>query len=440
MKIFIAVLGLASFSLSRQSEARPYLQTLVKEKGLTKLAASPMWRRYFPASREIVPSLDDFFNAELGEGGLQKALVEGGEAVTARLHELRGQWLQKFYPEPTEERVLAVLEEDAELRARMVAFFLAHSMVRQQNLGIPVQQIFWHSFGVGMFVRAIDRADLEGTELQGTLNDFMHSNQLEFVYRGDGDTPHVPGREKRFYHGREDYLLRTNHVKSPSLSGEVLNALWQRGLTAAELTAAIPPRVAGMLLAQNVLPDEDGLFSGYAPNLYFDLLAEPGVIGDFVPSVYEVEAFDLETFIMAEAGEETHPELVHDLLNREHNPASLVQIVQLSRMGYRGEQIAALTYAAREAIIVSGDYSRDAFADRHGTDIAALNELVAETGELVFFLLQQGYAQNSADIQPHHVPAHAEMQQAESDNHRWSALLSNKPFILVRQGQPPREE
>ena len=51
------------------------------------------------------------------------------------------------------------------------------------------------------------------------------------------------------------------------------------------------------------------------------------------------------------------------LLNAKDNPASLFQIVQLVRLGYALEEITALDYYTRDAIIVSGHYDRAALLE-----------------------------------------------------------------------------
>ena len=439
MKIFIVVLGFLVFPLTSQGRARPYLQTLVQGHGLTKLATSPIWRRYFPASKDITTSLNDFINTQLSPGELSGL---ESDAVAQRMEGLRAQWFEEFYPEPTEARVLEVLGEDAELRAMMVAFLFAYNMVQQQDLRIPAQQIFLHSLGGVMLIRAIDREDMDGKELKDKLNKFIENNTMEFVYVGDGYTPYVPGREEIFYTGREDYLLRNNHVKHPPLHGETLKTLWARGYTAAPLIAAMPPQVANMLLEQMVLLDEDGLISGYHPVFLFDLLSELGIIGNFAPSVYQAEAFDLEEVVASELGTAVSSDAFEEaiaMLTAKDNPASLVQITQMSRMGYSLEEISALSYPAREAIIVSGHHSREAFANQHGTDIAELHEILEKTGELVFFLLHHGMAKSSEDIQPHHALSHAVMQQANQENEVWSMLMGGGKFVISSQEQPQQD-
>ena len=453
MKFFIVMLGFLVLSLPSQGNVRPYLQTLVNEYGLAKLAATPWFRYRFPAREELPPPLDDYTTDKISidlsepidvseEGAVQKI-----QDIQKEANELRQQWLNKFYPEPTDERVLEVLSADAELRAHLVAFFLSSIRVQQRGLQntITEQNIFLHSFGLAMLIRAIDREDLQALELQDMLNNFIDNNTLEFVYVGEGDTPHVPMRQKIFYHGREDYLLRSNHIKHPQLQGETLNTLWQRGYTDSKLTAAIPPQVASELLKENVLPDEEGLLSGYHPNFYFDLLSEPGIIGSFTPSVYELEAYSLDDIIAGELGIEIGSD-AFDEFAALLDDKSLVQVAQLNRLGYDVEAIRELTYPTSEAIIVSGYYSRDSFSEQHGTDIDELNEIVEKTGELVFFLLKQGIAKNVAEINPHHMPSHASMQEAHQESEYWHRLTSNRGLVTVPvrvvgipQGQPQQE-
>ena len=454
MKIFIMVIGFLVLSLPSQgSGVRPYLQTLVKEHGLVKLAASPMWRRYFPASKDVPPSMDDYIKDNLDGVELQELADEDSEKAAEKVNELLNQWLEEIYPEPTEERVLEVLGEDATLRAHMVAFLMAYSMVEQQGLRIPLEQIFLHSYGVAMLVRAIDRENLEGKELQDIVNNFVNNNVLEFVYVGDGNNK-VKRRKDKFYNGREDYLLRANHVKHPKLSGDRVNALWQLNYKR-KLIKKLTPQLVDELIKQEVLPKDD-LWKNYGDEYTVDLLSEPGTIGDFLPPVYRAEASDLDKYVMQEMGQKLQDdadesaiaeytaveEAVQDILTSKDNPGSLVQILQLSRMGFTLPQIEQLTYPTREAIIVSGAYSRDGFDRQHGTDIALLNETVEKTGELVFFLLSQGYAKSIADIKPHHVPSHDEMFQANEENKHWSMLLSaDGKVVIVRQEQPqPSQE
>lgn len=469
MKIFIIVLGVLALSLPSQGNVRPYLQTLVKEHKLINIAATPFWRHYFPANKDLPPPIIEYIDEKINIDTLdpidlrEEDAMEKIESHQKKSNELREQWVEEFYPEPTEERVLEVLGEDAELRAQLASFLLTTRNVQQRGLQrqISAHNIFMHSFGIAMLVRAIDREDLQVEELQDKLNDFRKNNKLEFIYLGNGDTPHVPGREKIFYHGRDDYLLRSNHVKHPPLSGQLLKALWQRGYTDAKLTATMPPQVVNMLLEQNVLPDKKGLFSGYHPNFYFDLLSEPGIIGNFIPPVWEAEANDLEAVVMAELDDKAvdfmlkvQSENQENIVNLEtrvedlegddlvlgyvlatldgaggkDTSASLVQIVQLSRMGFRLTEIGKLTYPARDAIIVSGYHNRDAFTEKHGADVEELNKIVKQKGELVFFLLQQGIVEHIEDINPHHVPSHADMDEASIEARLWESYLTGRDF------------
>ena len=140
-------------------------------------------------------------------------------------------------------------------------------------------------------------------------------------------------------------------------------------------------------------PIKTDFFSEYYPNFYFDLLSEPGIIGNFVPSVYEAEAFDLETIVASELGVEADSDVFKEfiaLLNDKKNSASGVQVAQLNRMGYNLEDIGKLTYLTREAIIVSGHYSREAFSNQHGTDISELNKILEKNRRAGILLVTTG--------------------------------------------------
>ena len=277
MKFFtIAIVFFVLCPLGQRAFSYRYLKTLVQEHRLVELAASPFWLRHFPAEvTGTVPALADYFEDNFDtETAKQLPPAE----ISQQANALREQWLQEFYPPPTETQVLEVLSRDdnAELRAHMVAFMMAQALVQENKLQIPLQAVYLKSFGVAMVIRAIDREDMEGKELQELLNNFVTSNTLEVSYVGDGETPYVPARDVIRYNGREDYLLHSNHVKHPQLSGEVVSMLWQRGYNNATLTALFPPQIATMLISQMVLLDPGGgTISGYDPAFLTDLLCEP---------------------------------------------------------------------------------------------------------------------------------------------------------------------
>ena len=97
---------------------------------------------------------------------------------------------------------------------------------------------------------------------------------------------------------------------------------------------------------------------------------------------------------------------IENLVNNPQHQASLFQIVQLSRLGFSLEEIKMLSYDARDAIIVSNPEEKADFVAKlketlgiAGFDAEDINTIVAETGALVFMLLNHGY--DLEDINPH---------------------------------------
>ena len=88
--------------------------------------------------------------------------------------------------------------------------------------------------------------------------------------------------------------------------------------------------------------------------------------------------------------------------------------MQLARLGFSFEEIRALSYDARDAIIVSNPEGRDDFLVQIDTsldikdfDAEAINNHVAETGALLFVLLNKDY--RLEDIQPHQYSLYKEL-------------------------------
>lgn len=101
-----------------------------------------------------------------------------------------------------------------------------------------------------------------------------------------------------------------------------------------------------------------------------------------------------------------HLKTIEDMVNHSQNPASLFQIVQLSRLGFTLEEISGLSYDARDAIIISDPENKDDFIAKLKTslsistfDAAKINTITHVRGALVFILLNKGYTLK--DIQPH---------------------------------------
>ncbi len=446
MKILIVVFGYLVLSLPSQGRVRPYLQDLVKEHGLTELAATYMWRRYFTNKAALV-SFDDYVAEQLNVKDLVKMEQAGRREEVARLaSDQLSQWLQEFYPPPTEARLLEVLGEDPVLRSRLTALTLIMSRLKSGNQWMPDAEVFARSLGVALFIQAID-ADMTSKALQRQLNSFIEGNTLDITYVGDGRFDFVPVKRKTAeYQGREDYLLRANHVMPTRLFGsEVLSELWAHGYVGdqANLIKLFPVTVAREVTEQGVSPSEDGNISGYDPAVYIDILIERGIIGDFSPSVFQIEAsVELEDRIAEELGlglDSKEFEQVIDILHDSSEPASFFQIVQLSRLGYSLEEIAQLSYYAREAVIVSGYGDRASFVNAHGTDMEALNESEGETGPLVFYLLREGYVRDVKDINPHRQPSPKEVQHLVTENEWWASLISGRVGFAIVESETTKE-
>lgn len=461
MKTFIVMLGILVLYPAEQSSAYPYLRTLVKEHGLTQLAASPMWIRYFPAGTETPPDFYDWLKQESGDVSKR----DTKEALEL-LGKMRDEYLEKFYPPPSDEQVLEVLSNNAQLRALMTAFALqtkaAEMLVKTPegaHLRFTTEQIFEGSAIVAILIMAIDAEDLDGKLLQKKLNAFIiKQNPFEIAYTtqkdrlraaGDPGTPYEDSSIRPRgdlglpYRDVGNFLARNTHVQHAPLSSDLLAGLQQRGYTDSKITRLFPPHVAQNLFEQKVLL-ENGMICGHNPAFAVDLLCEPGIIGDTFATVYQIEALQIDDFVAEEMGGiEVDSDKFTDmlkLLNDSENPASLLQIVELTRRGYSLAEIAALSYAARDSIIAIEGMERTSFASRYGKDVLKLNKIVEERGPLVFYLLQMGHVDNIEQVNQHRPLSHAEFANMLLEYNEWLQLIDGQPLVLVRQQAPEQVE
>ena len=446
MKFFS--LGLIVFMFASLGKSAPPSYRYVKEIAPTlhTMTKGGYWQRYFPARGATPIPINEFLTEEVGVSSQKELNSMTDESRIELIEETRTkriEWFNEFYPEPTEERMLEVLSEDSDLRARMTSYTYTFQAEHRDRTAkkMPMDEVgvataFARSFGLAMFIKAID-SDMTQEKLKEKIGNFVNDEVPVIKYRGDGNTPYVEGRSKSTYRSLDRYLLRLNTVNHPPLPSDVQGDLWERGYNHPDVYPLFPLRVARGFISQEYSPTRVEE-AGYDLAFLIDLLCEKCVIGNFIATILDAEADILDKLVAAEMGIEVDSEVFAErvaLLNDKDNPTSLFQIVQMDRLGVPLEVTAELNYQARESVIASAHPDYKSFTDMHGKDIDEINKIATEIGELAFYLVHRNFVRSIKEVNPHQAPSAEQIDEISDENINWLTITPEHApdVIFIKQ-------
>ena len=414
-----------------------YLKTVIEKSNLMQIVNKSHLRQTLrpqasvPTSQEYISGHDVTTDTDHSQLTPQQQ-AEYGHRIKGLLEE----WAEQYYPELTEEEVISILSENSELRAKIMAHVLS-------GYDTDILDVA----GLATVIMAID-ADVDTTELQTRLNQLeqviLQANYSDSESRfGIGRQAFVIANNRAYavtYTNARSYLNRTNRVRHLQLSNNEINVLRSLGYSDSELIDKISPALAQVLVNDQVQPELDNSLLHLPASVTIDLLTEPGIIGNYVLTPYQLEAFDDTVEYLANELEVDADSLEHldaklamtdednwlhkiaELLDNPESPATLFQVTQLRRLGFSFNEIGALNYFAREAIIVSGYENREVFAENHGEPSAKINSFVNKSGPLVYRLLRLGYELDQ--INKHTLPDLAKIERESQQVQLWQIILS----------------
>lgn len=286
-------------------------------------------------------------------------------------------------------------------------------LIHQGQYDKKMQLIFNHSdhlsvFHIPAFMGVDDDYDLE--TLNEIVGEVMENSDFDMHFLSDieealiatlhEDFTDITGLLSNYYLHTGSYLLRDNHLSASLLSDKDRQALQELGYD----HEIMPQVVADELIAGQLTPELlDRTVDGVDLEIVIDLMVEPGIFGDFVLDLIHISRLSRGAIPLSHLlGRELLLDVEADdfaqqlteylsVIDDPINPASLFQLVQLTRLEFPLAEIKQLSYAARDAIIVSNPVNRDDFIDMFGlTDIDDINIMVADTGPLVLQLTNLG--------------------------------------------------
>ena len=213
------------------------------------------------------------------------------------------------------------------------------------------------------------------------------------------------------HHG--SYLLRSNRVKHkallPAVVAELRQLNWQD-----EQIAMMPYDFAVEIIHEELTPQLlDSIAKGLDLAIVIDLTTEGMVFANFILSLGQVMRLSrghmplkqmLGRELLLDPNREDFDQqfaAAVAVLNDPDQPATLAQLVQLIKLGYSLDEIKALTYSGRDAIIVTNPVDKSEFEQQFADPtVDEINSIAAERGPLYFYLLALGLA--AEDIKPHH--------------------------------------
>ena len=213
------------------------------------------------------------------------------------------------------------------------------------------------------------------------------------------------------HHG--SYLLRSNRIMHRALLPAVVAELQQLGWQEEQI-AMMPHNFAVEIIREELTPPLlDAVVNGLDLTIVIDLTTEGMVFANLVLSLAQVSRLSrVPTPLKQMLGRELLLDINSKdfdqqfaaavaVLNDAEQPATLAQLVQLTKLGYSLEGIKALTYSGRDAIIVSNPVDKDDFERQFiAPTLDEINSITAEIGPLYFYLRALGLA--AEDIKPHH--------------------------------------
>ena len=220
-----------------------------------------------------------------------------------------------------------------------------------------------------------------------------------------------------------NFLIRTNHLSHPPISADEQAYFESIGITDKEIIRMFPSGFFAILAIASESGDKS------SEELVSIIGNDPNRIGELdfaviVDLIYEEGALSPALYSPAIATDAKEYQHVKGILDREldhlgitmdslvallrhpKRPASLLQVLQLMHLGFSPDDITRLSYAARDAIIVTNTESKEEFlANVEDTlnahpSIGYINAVAREKGQLTFVLLNNGY--KLEDIQSHY--------------------------------------
>ena len=262
---------------------------------------------------------------------------------------------------------------------------------------------------IPVFMGIDDDYDLD--TINEIVGEVMENSDLDTHFLSDAqealletlheDLTSIIGVIPRFYLNTGSYLLRNNHLSATALTDDTKQALRELGYRDHEV---IPRELAEILIAEQLTPKLlASTVNGVDLAIVVDLMTEPGIFGDYVLELVHISRLShgptplsyllgRELLLDVEA-DDFEQQLTEYLavVNDPINPASLFQLVQLTRLEFPLAEIKQLNYDVRDAIIVANPVNRDDFIDKFGVDnLDEINYLVDTTGPLVLQLMGLG--------------------------------------------------
>lgn len=421
-----------------------YLKTVVESTQLMNIVNMSHLRQLFRPEVEA-PTAQEYLAQHIDATDQSQLTPEQQAEHGQKIKELLEDWAEQYYPELTEKEVTAILSKNKKLRAKTIALTLSGVNNLVQSAGLTT------------LLMAID-ADVEATELQARINQ-LNQVIMQTIYSdseprfGIGRQTFVYANNQAYpvtYEGSLNYINRTTRLRHLPLQATELNVLRMLGYTDPELIDKISPALARLLINDQIHPELDNSLINLPASITIDLLTEPGIIGDYVLTPYQLEASDepleylareleidadslehLDTKLAMSAEEDNWLQKVAELLDDPDSPATLFQVTQLRRLGFNFDEISALSYLAREAIIISTYENRDIFVERHG-ELSKVNGFVKKNGPFVYRLLRLGYELDQINEHPLIDPA--EIDRDLQGMRFWQVVLAS-----TAETPPPNE-
>lgn len=378
-----------------------YLHTLTDKYGLLDLVRSKSF--FTPLARTLGAAAEDVGNKQ-SEVLLQRLMSKPVYRAYASVYAIM-------------EMQLLSLQELAEQQGNRQAYgeldtqhdYLELASLAQVPILMAIDRDMDFSTMRELFNRAL---------LSGAIHVHLFSDIERALYEiGDEEFTIV---ELASYSHLGSYLLRNNRVVHSTLSSQTIAELQQLGWEEQQINA-MPQDFADEIVSGELTPQIlHSAVKGLDLAIVIDLATEAGVFEDIILSLMQISRLSrgyttLKTLLARELlldpeGEDFEAQFAAavEVLNHPDRPATLAQLVQLTKLNYSFADIKALTYSGRDAIIVSDTIDKQDFEQQFGISaMAEVNTIAAEIGPLFFYLRGLGFA--SEDIKPHHpslIPAY----------------------------------
>ena len=417
MSLLLAM-AIGTFALTGQAAGTrlySYLAESLQKSGqenfrdFATVVSMPYFRTTFPKAYGV-PNLKDFWQQQLAEGVSEERIAQRYQLA--------------MHIEPlTDEAIGAMLMQHPTLRAHIYAYSILYSInyPNEERGQEDMHKVAVGSRSLVPLIMAID-GDYSLQELVRRLVELMeHDFRIAFRQLPEEMANMNSGQVFNGHIG--NYLFRSNFNTLTTTVEELEQALYDRGYEDYDFINMLPLWLANILanVEHQPLPiDSEARTIGELDwAIAVNLMAEKGVLGPgFVnlPQIVDSQAashqkaqqmllFELRG--KQEGGDEFWQQ-VQAILNNTRKRGSLFQIKQLLNLDFPLDEIAALSYWARDAIIISDPASRNAFLrasqallNTDGFDSKAINKIVADVGPLIFMLQQYDY--ELYDINPHQI-------------------------------------